>query len=537
MAEKDYKNALPIGTILKSPMHSYRIEEVLGAGGFGITYKVSSKIMAGNIPVRTYFAIKEYFINSFCMRNDSHAIVVTEALEGQFQDTKKGFLSEARRLNGLSGKHKGVVRVNEVFEANHTIYYVMQFLEGKNLRTLVNEQGPMTEQQALSLINQVGEAVDFLHQSRITHLDIKPDNILLTKTDDDETEPHPVLIDFGLAKHYDEDGNPTSTINVAGCSPGFAPMEQYVQITTFSPTADVYALGATLLFLLTGKIPPIATEMSDAVVDALLPVATSANVRQAVKWAMKKEKAERCQHVTDFLDMLNGQMVDETTVTVKVQSKSAPAPEFVPDHIVDSQPIIDPVPDVAPEPAIAPVVPQKKSYLVWIVVGVMVVVGFVLGLLLLLLLNRGTDNEEQAVPEEVVVVEPTESVDAQAEQHRRELETALQDDLALADSYYQRANDLISQDKRAEASQVISDANYAYYILANGPYKELHGTNIGKSEDIDQLRLAEYAYWKAQLRTARNRAEKLTCYRCIYRLSADQSERQECLDKIHQLGG
>lgn len=165
MAEKDYKNALPIGTILKSPMHSYRIEEVLGAGGFGITYKVSSKIMAGNIPVRTYFAIKEYFINSFCMRNDSHAIVVTEALEGQFQDTKKGFLSEARRLNGLSGKHKGVVRVNEVFEANHTIYYVMQFLEGKNLRTLVNEQGPMTELYRLSADqSERQECLDKIHQ-------------------------------------------------------------------------------------------------------------------------------------------------------------------------------------------------------------------------------------------------------------------------------------------------------------------------------------------------------------------------------------
>ncbi len=258
-------NALPAGSVLSSGAYQYRVVKVLGSGGFGITYLVTSARKIGNITVTVHFAIKEHFLSEYCER-DSDTLRIITGLGKQREtvdNSMKDFLGEARRLQRVGNGHPSIVKVNEVFEANGTAYYVMEYLEGKSLRAYAEEHGPLAEADALQLLAPVASAVDFLHSCRLTHLDIKPDNIIISEEEnaDGTSSLRPVLIDFGLSKHYDEEGNATSTINILGCSDGYAPIEQYAGITKFSPEADIYSLAATLLFCLTGSNPKKSTEL------------------------------------------------------------------------------------------------------------------------------------------------------------------------------------------------------------------------------------------------------------------------------------
>lgn len=202
MDKEDFKYALPVGTLLRSPNREYRIEKVLGVGGFGITYKVSATLVYQNVPIFTYFAVKEHFLKDACERDAGSAgVVYSRPSKARVEESRKDFLSEAERLNALSGQVDNIVPVSEVFEANNTVYYVMEYLNGGSLSDIVKAGGPLPEQRALEIIEPVARAVAFLHSHRINHLDIKPDNIMFKTTPDGSKIP--VIIDFGLAKHYD----------------------------------------------------------------------------------------------------------------------------------------------------------------------------------------------------------------------------------------------------------------------------------------------------------------------------------------------
>lgn len=268
--------ALPAGAILNSGQSSYKIVRVLGSGGFGITYLATSRQKVGNITVPIQFAIKEHFMSDLCERDSDTMKIKTGPGRQTFENSMKDFLGEARRLQKIGNGSSNVVKVNEVFEANGTAYYVMEFLDGESLRSYVQSHGPLSETETMALLHPVVETVDYLHSQRMTHLDIKPDNIMLARDEDPYGRPmlRPVLIDFGLSKHYDANGHATSTVNTLGCSDGYAPMEQYAGITTFSPSADIYALAATILFCLTGKDPRRSTEMLSVNIPAYLAAIT-----------------------------------------------------------------------------------------------------------------------------------------------------------------------------------------------------------------------------------------------------------------------
>ena len=300
---KEYRHTLPIGAKLQSPKRVYTVEQVLGQGGFGITYKVSANIRVDNVVARTSFAVKEFFMKESCERDSHDSVCYSSPMKDKVEESKKDFLAEAQRLNKISLEHPNLIHVNEVFEANNTVYYVMEYLDGGSLRIYVQQHGPLSEHEALEMMKPIFKAVDFLHQNLMTHLDIKPDNIML-KRDADSGKITPVLIDFGLSKHYDKNGKPTSTLRVSGCSDGYAPMEQYVGIYSFTPQADVYALAATLFFTLTGKDPVIATELSKDKIVTSLPESVCSKVKEAVVSAMKMRKEERTQSVRLFIENL-----------------------------------------------------------------------------------------------------------------------------------------------------------------------------------------------------------------------------------------
>ena len=298
-----FEAALPLGTILRNGENEYTVEEVLGAGGFGITYRVSAVVMAGNVPITTSFAVKEFFMKGGERADDGRTVRYIKTMRQMAEESMNDFMVEAKRLNTLSGKSRHIVRVNEVFKENNTAYYVMQYLDGGELTEHIERDGAMTEAQAIAVIRPIAEAVILIHKEHLLHLDIKPDNIVLMTSPRDRSQ-YPVLIDFGIAKHFTSSGKPTSTHSAKGASDGYAPIEQYASIDHFAPELDVYALGATLFTLLTGKIPKKAFDITEPEILAALPEAVSRRTRTAIAGAMKKLKEQRTPNVKAFLDSL-----------------------------------------------------------------------------------------------------------------------------------------------------------------------------------------------------------------------------------------
>ena len=271
----------------------YRIEQVLGQGGFGITYLAEDCVTRQNV------AIKEFFMKEYCSRDDgtSRVTLGTEGSRETVIRSREKFLKEAHVLAGLNHPH--IIHVQESFEENGTAYYVMDYAEGGSLADLLKRKGFLFEFDATQYIVQVADALAYIHSKKKNHLDVKPANILLN----DRNEA--ILIDFGLSKQYDAlTGGQTSTTPV-GYSEGYAPIEQCKQggVPEFSPETDIYALGATFFKLLTGKTPPSASDVfEDGVpVGELKARGVSQPVIDLIVQAMEPKKKIRMKDVRLFL--------------------------------------------------------------------------------------------------------------------------------------------------------------------------------------------------------------------------------------------
>lgn len=278
------------GTLLQGGR--YRIDRVLGQGGFGITYLGEHAMLGRKL------AIKEFFMKGFCNR-DTETSGISVGSEGSREIVERfrmKFIKEARSIYRL--RHKHIIHVIDVFEENGTAYYVMEHVGGGSLADKV-ASGALPEADAVRYIRQVASALEYVHSKNVMHLDVKPANILLSEGD------NAILIDFGLAKQYDNEGHQTSTTPV-GISHGYAPLEQYRRggVSTFSPATDIYSLGATLYKLVTGSTPPEASDVND---DGLppMPETISASVRAAIEKAMQPRRKDRPQSISEFIALLD----------------------------------------------------------------------------------------------------------------------------------------------------------------------------------------------------------------------------------------
>lgn len=292
-------NELKKGALLNN--NSYRIESILGQGGFGITY------LAVHVGLNKMFAVKEFFPKSLCDRDSDTSFVKssTESNTELVEKLRSKFLKEARHIADLD--HNNIVRITDVFEENGTAYYVMDYIHGGSLSERVKKDGPMPEHKAIEYIKKIGSALQYIHSRKMNHLDVKPSNIMVRAKNDT-----PFLIDFGLAKQYDAGGNQTSTTPV-GISHGYAPIEQYKDggVNEFSPQTDVYALGATLYFLLTGTVPPQAPDLVDS--ELSFPANFPERLKPIILRAMAPKRQDRYASIADFCSKLDASEAEENT--------------------------------------------------------------------------------------------------------------------------------------------------------------------------------------------------------------------------------
>lgn len=269
----------------------YRIERVLGQGGFGNTY------VGYNTEFEETVAIKEFFMKGVTERDETTCAVSVSNADNvqQFEEQREKFKKEARRLRKLKNKH--IVKVHDLFEENGTAYYVMDFIDGESLAEKMKKSGsPLNETEVYIILNQVLDALKEVHQSEIWHLDLKPGNIMLDKNGT------AYLIDFGASKQIRSNGSMTTS--TALCyTPGYAPNEQIGQMyDRFGPWTDIYALGATIYNLLTNKKPPIAIDIEEDEEDAFVfPDGVSENMRKLVIWMMQPKRKARPQSVDEIL--------------------------------------------------------------------------------------------------------------------------------------------------------------------------------------------------------------------------------------------
>ena len=271
----------------------YRIERVLGQGGFGITY------LATQLSLQRQVAIKEFFMKDFCSRDESTRTMSAPSTGSSklVEQYRKKFIKEARNLARLN--HPNIISVIDVFEENGTVYYVMPYLIGGSLQDYVKTHGTLSEQEAMKYVKQIASALKYMHEElHICHYDVKPANILL------DNKGNAVLIDFGISKNYDAQGQETTTTPI-GMSEGYAPIEQYQQnVEEFSPVSDVYALGATLYFLLHGKRPVSAVHRASGTA-LLMSKHLSQGIKDIINASMKISKRERAKSVDVFMGSIN----------------------------------------------------------------------------------------------------------------------------------------------------------------------------------------------------------------------------------------
>ncbi|MDR1593790.1 MAG: serine/threonine protein kinase [Prevotellaceae bacterium] len=302
MDNTNFSKELPSGTCLQE--NKYVIERVIGVGGFGITY------YARHSSLNSCCAIKEFFINGYCVRNTHNKTVSISGMDAaMYEKYRQKFIEEAQTLAQLN--HPNVVKVTDVLLENNTSYMVMPFIEGITLQKMVEQSGKLNYETAVNYIAQLSEAVDYIHGKDILHRDIKPENIIITP------DNKAVLIDFGSAREFVHDKTQHHTSII---TKGYAPLEQYTADSRKGAYSDIYALGAVFYFALTGRKPmdaatrtmetmPEPKTLADSIPDA---------ANRTVMKAMQLKPEDRYQTIQEFRKDLLGDVAKERSLIPKI---------------------------------------------------------------------------------------------------------------------------------------------------------------------------------------------------------------------------
>ncbi|MBR7029307.1 MAG: protein kinase [Bacteroidaceae bacterium] len=326
----DAAYTLPIGTVLDK---RYQIEHFITSGGFGNTYIARDLKFP---KAHTRVALKEFFIKNANHRTPgtNEVVVTTPQFYQDFQRLREKFKEEAERLFALH--HPNIVRVSDTFDAFGTSYYVMDYIEGLSLsKTIRQQQHPFSEADAVRYIREVFEALSVVHEQGIYHMDIKPGNIML------DAHGRAVLIDFGASKMVKPDGQTLSSTILY--TEGYAPVEQMnSSLKNIGPWTDIYAMGATLYYLLTAQRPPLPIDILNEGFEQSMPLpGVSQQTRHAIYAMMEPSSNKRPQNVAQALALLQDQPTSSTGSPTPQEATTSPAPTPDDDSVIVSKEAVE----------------------------------------------------------------------------------------------------------------------------------------------------------------------------------------------------
>ena len=317
--EDEFVDELKPGTELM--LGQYTIESFLNAGGFGITYLARDSL-------DRQVVIKECFPGSFCRRSVASVLPRSRAHQNELKSIVRLFSQEAKSLS--MADHPNIVKVHQVFEENNTAYMALDFVEGRDLLDILDDDPPtLTQEQVENYLVKLLDAVSHVHDQGILHRDISPDNILINQ------HGEPVLIDFGAAREQAAgDKNASRVLSALRViKDGYSPQEFYVQGSEQGPSCDLYSLAASFYHIITGELPPDSqvrlsafaagdpdpyTKLSDR------DTTFSKEFCAALDKAMNILPKERIQSAGEWNDILNGKAVPEPA-KAKPVAAAAPA--------------------------------------------------------------------------------------------------------------------------------------------------------------------------------------------------------------------
>lgn len=316
---KPVYDALPAGTVLHN---RYIIGRVLGRGGFGITYLAYDSHESRRV------AVKEYLPDSLTQRHtgDTEVSVYPGEKEQAFLSGAERFYEEAKTVSRFNG-NPNIISVYEFFKENNTAYFVMEFLEGCDLRTWYEQNNGLSYPDAVRILTCVTDALLIVHSMRILHRDISPDNIFLC--DDGSVK----LIDFGAAKQVV--GAQTQSLSII-LKPGYAPYEQYQRRSVQGPWTDIYALGATFYYMLTGHLIDDAMTRRDH--EALDLSQIPVEIQPVLEKMLAVQPQDRYQTVIELKHALTAAHIDEESArffTLPPVGSSKPSSAYYDDRYGD----------------------------------------------------------------------------------------------------------------------------------------------------------------------------------------------------------
>ncbi len=307
---------LPQRTVIGT-QNRYLIGKALGEGGFGITY------MAWDLQQGIKVAVKEYFPSGYVTRVAGVNQVIINSKQNQAASNRglKRFVEEARALAKIKNL-AGVVNVRDFFSANGTAYIVMEFLDGVSLKKYLQRKGgKLPVDEVLTIMRPVMESLTQVHKIGLIHRDISPDNILITKFNEVK------LIDFGAAKYSNPDGKSMSIV----LKQGFAPPEQYDTHGEQGPWTDVYALGVTIYYAITGTLPPesIRVMMGKEAIKrpSELGIAIDPGVENALMKCLAVDRKKRHPDVQSMINGLYNPRAPRKAVSVATAAPTPAAPK------------------------------------------------------------------------------------------------------------------------------------------------------------------------------------------------------------------
>jgi serine/threonine protein kinase len=330
---------LPAGTLLANGR--YQLQQVLGQGGFAITY------LALDTQLKRTVAIKELCPQG-CIRDAHNQVAPITLPPDQFAQIRQRFVEEAQLVAQLN--HPGIVRIYDVFQQNNTGYMVMEYLHGETLGAkLKRAGGVLPVDEAVDYILQVCDALEVVHRAGYIHRDIKPDNIIHCE------DERLVLIDFGAARHFVANQTATYTVML---TPSYAAPEQYSSAGRLDPRTDIYGLAATLYHLITG-VPPLPALDRTSGFDLPAPHLVEPEVGEALSDAILQGLAmrmdERPASVAEFAQLINEALEEDLQPPASVPPPAQSPPASVPSSA-------QPPPASVPPPAQSPPMPQPSRH-------------------------------------------------------------------------------------------------------------------------------------------------------------------------------